>query len=40
MFKNLWENEEFKAIMKRDQEEKAVIRAKVRDMEELGELNF
>ena len=40
MFENLWDNEEFKAIVKHDQEEKAALRAQVREMEERGELNL
>ncbi|MCK5467240.1 MAG: tetratricopeptide repeat protein, partial [Cyclobacteriaceae bacterium] len=40
MFENLWDNEEFKAIVKRDQDEKAAIRVQLREMEERGELDL
>jgi hypothetical protein len=40
MFENLLDNEEFKAIVKHAQEEKAALRAQVRDMEERGELTL
>jgi len=40
MFENLWDNEEFQAIVKRDQDEKAAIRAQVREMEARGELTL
>ena len=39
-FKSLWDDTEFKAIVKRGHEERAVLRAQVRDMEERGELDF
>jgi Spy/CpxP family protein refolding chaperone len=32
----LWENEEFKALIKKDQDEKAAIRAQIEEMEERG----
>ena len=37
---NLRDNEEFKAIIKRNQNEKAAIRAQIRKMEERGELDL
>ena len=39
-FKNLINDPEFKAIVKRAQEEKAAIRAQVREFEERGELDI
>ena len=36
-FSNLWDDPEFKAIVKRAQEKKAAIRAQLREMEERGE---
>ena len=36
-FENLWDDPEFKAIVKQVQEEKAALRAQVREMEERGE---
>jgi TolB-like protein/Tfp pilus assembly protein PilF len=38
MFENLWENEEFKAIIQRQEEKFAEIRAEIDQMEEEGEL--
>jgi hypothetical protein len=40
MFENLWDNEEFQAFVKRNQDEKEAIRAQVREMEERGELDL
>ena len=40
MFEKLWDNEEFKAIVKRDQDEKVAIRAQLSEMEERGELDL
>jgi tetratricopeptide (TPR) repeat protein len=39
-FQSLWDDPEFKAIVKKAQEEKAALRAKVREMEERGELDL
>jgi len=39
-FENLWDDPEFKAIVKRAQDEKAAIRVQVREMEERGELDI
>jgi TolB-like protein len=39
-FENLWDDPEFKAIVKRAQDEKAAIRAQVREAEEHGELDL
>ncbi len=39
-FKSLRDDPEFKAIVKQAQEEKAALRAQVREMEERGELNL
>lgn len=39
-FDNLRNNPEFKAIVKRIDDEKAAIRAQVRDMEQRGELHL
>jgi len=38
--KSLRDDPEFKAIVKRAQEEKAALREKVREMEERGELDL
>ncbi|MCK5345440.1 MAG: hypothetical protein KAR20_18655, partial [Candidatus Heimdallarchaeota archaeon] len=38
MYENLWDDPEFKAIVKRAQEKKAAIRAQLREMEERGEI--
>ena len=40
LFKNLWENEEFNDIIKRDQEEKATASAELRIMEKRGDLDI
>ena len=40
MFENLWDNEEFQAIVKRDHDEKAAARAQLKEMEERGELDL
>ncbi|MCK5470428.1 MAG: hypothetical protein KAI99_18025, partial [Cyclobacteriaceae bacterium] len=40
MFEKLWDNEEFQAFVKRNQDEKAALRVKVREMEERGELDL
>ena len=40
MFENLMDDPEFKAIVKKAQEEKAAIRAQVKEMEERGELDL
>jgi len=40
MFENLWDNEEFKIFVKEIQDEKAAIRAQVREAEERGELDL
>jgi tetratricopeptide (TPR) repeat protein len=40
MFENLWYNEEFQAIVRRDQQEKTAIRAQIREMEKRGELDL
>jgi TolB-like protein/Tfp pilus assembly protein PilF len=40
IFENLWDDPEFKAIVKRAQDEKADIRAQVKEMEERGELDL
>jgi len=40
MFENLWDNEEFQAIVRRDQEEKAAARLQVREIEERRELDL
>ena len=40
MFENLWDDPEFKAIVKQAQEEKAAIRAQIIEMEERGELDL
>ena len=40
VFKNLWNDPDFKAIIKQDQEEKAVGRAKVQEMEERGDIDL
>ena len=37
-FTNLWDDPEFKAIVKRAQEKKEAIRAQLREMEERGEI--
>ena len=37
---NLWDDPEFKAIVKRAQDKKAAIRAQVREMEEQGEIDL
>jgi len=39
-FKNLWNDPEFKAIIKRDQDKKAAVRAEIKKMEERGEINL
>ncbi len=39
-FENLRDDPEFKAIVKRAQDEKAALRAQVREMEERGELDL
>jgi len=39
-FENLWDDPEFKAIVKRAQDEKAAIRAQIREMEERGEIDL
>ncbi len=39
-FESLWDNPQFKAIVKQAQEEKAALRAQVREMEERGELTL
>jgi len=39
-FESLRDDPEFKAIVKQAQEEKAAIRAQVREMEERGELTL
>lgn len=40
LFKNLWENEEFKEIIRNDQEEKEAVRIKLREMEKQGDLDM
>jgi len=40
MFENLWDNEEFQTIVRRDQEEKETVIAQLREMEEQGELDL
>ena len=39
-FESLWDDPEFKSIMKQAQDEKAALRAQVREMEERGELDL
>jgi len=39
-FEKLWDDPKFKAIVKRAQDEKAAIRAQVREMEERGEIDL
>ena len=39
MFENLWDDPEFKAILKKVQDEKASIRAQIREMEEQAKLD-
>ena len=39
-FESLRDDPEFKAIVKRVQEEKAAIRAQIREMEERGEIDL
>jgi hypothetical protein len=39
-FEILWDNPEYKAIVKRVQDEKAAIRAQIREAEERGELDL
>ena len=39
-FEGLWDDPEFQAIVKQAQEEKAALRAQVREMEERGELDL
>jgi hypothetical protein len=39
-FENLWDDPDFQAIVKQAQEEKAALRAQVREMEERGELDL
>ena len=40
IFENLWSDPKFKAIVKKSQDEKAAIRAQIREMEESGELDL
>ena len=40
MFENLWDDPEFKAIIKKAQDEKAEIRTQIREMEESKELDL
>ncbi|MCK5372379.1 MAG: hypothetical protein KAQ62_27645 [Cyclobacteriaceae bacterium] len=39
-FESLWEDPEFKAIVKKAQDEKAAIKSQIREMEERGELDL
>ena len=40
MFENLWEDPEFKAILKKVQDEKASVRAQIREIEEQAKLDM
>jgi hypothetical protein len=40
MFENLWDDPEFKAIIKKAQDEKAAIREQIREMEYRGEIDL
>jgi len=40
LFENLWDNPEFKEIIKTVKEEKAEIRAQIKELEERGEINL
>jgi TolB-like protein/Tfp pilus assembly protein PilF len=40
VFEDLWDNPDFKALVKRSQDEKAALRAKVDEMIESGEINL
>lgn len=39
-FENLWDDPEFQTIVNRSQKEKAILRSKVRELEENGELDL
>ena len=39
-YENLWDDPEFKAIVKRALDEKAALKAQLREMEERGELDL
>jgi len=40
IFESLWDDPKFKALIKRAQDEKAAIRAQIREMEERGEIDL